>query len=482
MIEHTPPSVVADGPASDRKATGKPCIALMGEFSAGKTTLINFLIGSDVLPTKITATQVPPVWLSYGEDDEPFYVDSENRSYPVDLMDIQNLDVKNVRYIKVFAASAFLKSFDLIDTPGISDPNIPEFHRDTAINNANAILWCTHATQAWRESENSAWSTVPEPLQASSILVATRADKLDERNRERVKKRLQREAGGMFSTILMFSAIDALKAKSGEGPSDLMEQSGGAQLLKELWKIAGRIAPEEPAAPLTEKVDAPVAPVVRPVRVTNRPGRNRQRISADDAQSLRSQLLSAGGDDAPENDAMPEPVETEIPDLTGDEDSGTLLHLSPEGRADPLDDILEQAMESDAAPEEDIDAVAPPEIEDDMTTMEPLRVGRSQPDDEDTLSALKAILHEDPAEPDDTADEPVAEQDDLGAGDPAILPLELWGQVQQEYKIETVDDVTNAVSILLEVMQEHRICFSNCCQPRTDRNHVNEGFPVSLSG
>ncbi len=482
MIEHTPPSIAADGSPPDRKATGKPCIALMGEFSAGKTTLINFLIGADVLPTKITATQVPPVWLSYGEDDEPFYVDSEDRSYPIDLMDIQNLDVKNVRYIKVFAASAFLKSFDLIDTPGISDPNIPEFHRDTAINNADAILWCTHATQAWRESENSAWSTVPEPLQASSILVATRADKLDERNRERVKKRLQREAGGMFSTILMFSAIDALKAKSGEGPSDLMEQSGGAQLLKELWKIAGRFSPAEPATTQAEEIDAPVAAVVRPVRVTNRPGRNRQRISADDAQSLRSQLLSASQDDQPESDAVPEPVEAEMFDLPGDEDSGNPLDLSLDGYVDPLDDILEQTMASDAPPEEDVDVVTTPEIDDDITTIEISRVGRPQSDDDDTLSALKAILHEDPPEPDDVADEPVAEQDDLDAGDPAILPLELWGQVQREYRIETVDDVANAVSILLEVMQEHRICFSNCCQPRTDRNHVNEDFPVSLSG
>ncbi|MCX8508937.1 MAG: dynamin family protein, partial [Rhodobacteraceae bacterium] len=36
-------------------ASRKPCIALMGEFSAGKTTLINFLLGDDVLPTRVTA-------------------------------------------------------------------------------------------------------------------------------------------------------------------------------------------------------------------------------------------------------------------------------------------------------------------------------------------------------------------------------------------------------------------------------------------
>ena len=292
MIDENFRQTTSDETTPVQAANKKTCIALMGEFSAGKTTLINFLLGADVLPTKVTATQVPPVWLSYGEDDEPFYVDSENRSYPVNLMDIQNLDVENVRYIKVFSDSAFLKGFDLIDTPGISDPNIPDFHRDTAIKNANAIIWCTHATQAWRESENSAWLTVPDMLRSKSLLVATRADKLDKRNRERVKKRLHREAGNLFDAILMFSATDALRAKSDDAPVELMEESGGAQLMKALWNIAGQDGALSSASLDESDAEVPATPRIQPVRVVNRQGRGRQRISADEARSVRNQLLS----------------------------------------------------------------------------------------------------------------------------------------------------------------------------------------------
>ena len=52
-------------------ATGearKPQVALMGEFSAGKSTLLNMLLGQDPLPVRITATSVPPIWISFGEN------------------------------------------------------------------------------------------------------------------------------------------------------------------------------------------------------------------------------------------------------------------------------------------------------------------------------------------------------------------------------------------------------------------------------
>ena len=40
-------------------ARARPRIALMGEFSSGKSTLLNLLIGEALLPTKVTATELP---------------------------------------------------------------------------------------------------------------------------------------------------------------------------------------------------------------------------------------------------------------------------------------------------------------------------------------------------------------------------------------------------------------------------------------
>ena len=259
----------------------KPCVALMGEFSAGKTTLINFLLGEDVLPTQVTATHVPPVWISHGQG-EPFYIDSDNHQNPIDLTDIQSLDVASVRYIKVFSEAEILKNMDLIDTPGISDPNIPEFHKDTAIENADAVIWCTHATQAWRESERSTWVALPEALRAGSILLATRSDKLDERSREKVRRRLVREAGELFGNIVMFSATDALLAVQDEDLADLLESSGGNLLKQTLEAVAQSMS----SAPST--VESNVS-AIRPMRVRRISDESRGRTAVPDAVEMGEQ-------------------------------------------------------------------------------------------------------------------------------------------------------------------------------------------------
>ena len=43
----------------------KPRIAIMGEFSAGKSTLCNILLGQAPLPMRVTATRLPPVLMTY---------------------------------------------------------------------------------------------------------------------------------------------------------------------------------------------------------------------------------------------------------------------------------------------------------------------------------------------------------------------------------------------------------------------------------
>ena len=53
------------GPGASQ-AGQKPRVVLMGEFSAGKSTLSNILLEGAPLPMRVTATRLPPVHISYG--------------------------------------------------------------------------------------------------------------------------------------------------------------------------------------------------------------------------------------------------------------------------------------------------------------------------------------------------------------------------------------------------------------------------------
>lgn len=216
----------------------RPRVALMGEFSAGKSTLSNLLIGRAALPVNVTATQLPPVWMSYGT--EPSYkVGLDGQEQEVDDR-FSDVSVNDTRCVRVFLDSTFLKNCDLIDMPGISDPNMAAEVWQRVIGEADIVIWCSHATQAWRQSEAAVWDTMPPELYEKSLLLLTRMDRiLSDRDRARVVKRVQSETQGLFREVLPVSLIQALEAK---GDSEVWAASGADHLVKSLMTLTDEVA------------------------------------------------------------------------------------------------------------------------------------------------------------------------------------------------------------------------------------------------
>lgn len=209
----------------------KPRIALMGEFSAGKSTLSNLLLGARPLPEKVTATRLSPVWISNGTQD-PYRVDIDGSTDPVSLENLETIPVEETRAIRLFLEADILEVCDLIDFPGISDPNMSSDVWERMLPEVDAVIWCTHATQAWRQSESAVWDTMPEAVRNHSILLITRYDKLTtDRDRGRVMKRVERETKGQFSGIYPISLLQALQA--GED-YDLWDASGAGPFVQRL--------------------------------------------------------------------------------------------------------------------------------------------------------------------------------------------------------------------------------------------------------
>ena len=191
-----------------KEAARRARVVVLGEFSAGKSTLINLLTGGKKLRTQVTATQMPAVWMSYGLS-APYRVDLEGNEHPVDLSDLSSISTTDTAYIRVFMKTPVLELCDFIDTPGNSDPNIAAIAWERVAEIADVAVWLSPSTQAWRQSELAAWSDVPERVRERSILLLTRADKLtSDEDRAKVLKRIQREAGDQFSKIHMVSLLE----------------------------------------------------------------------------------------------------------------------------------------------------------------------------------------------------------------------------------------------------------------------------------
>ena len=216
----------------------RPRVALMGEFSAGKSTLSNLLIGRSALPVNVTATQLPPVWMSYG-DAAPYRVGLDGTEADV-APDFSDVSVRDTRCIRVFLPSKFLMNCDLIDMPGISDPNMDAEVWQRVIGEADIVIWCSHATQAWRQSEAAVWGTMPHELYEKSLLLLTRMDRiLSDRDRVRVVKRVQSETQGLFRKVIPASLIQAMEAN---GDPEAWASSGADELLNSLMALTDEVA------------------------------------------------------------------------------------------------------------------------------------------------------------------------------------------------------------------------------------------------
>ncbi len=229
------PPDAAEDPAADpgqargrTEAARRPRIALMGEFSAGKSTLANLLLGIDHLPVQVTATELPPIWLTHGTGPM-IRVDREGAESRLDPAELHRLPLSETSYVKMPLTVPFLARCDLIDMPGISDPNMPVAFWQDLLPQADAVLWCTHATQAWRQSEAAVWETVAKSVRDRSLLLVTRIDKVaSAQDRVRLLRRLGAETAECFARPPI--PVSLLRAKEGRDTPRDWQESGGADL------------------------------------------------------------------------------------------------------------------------------------------------------------------------------------------------------------------------------------------------------------
>ena len=201
-----------------------PRIALMGEFSAGKSTLLNMLLTSNPLPVRVTATSVPPVWITHGPEAAT-RVRSDGSEEPFDLDELGTIGLEDTQFIRLSMQSDALEICDLFDMPGISDPNMSNTIWQNAFEEVDSVIWCTHATQAWRQSEAATWDEIAEKTNGNNILVITQFDKIrTERDRARLLSRVKKETQHVFRDVFPLALIDAINAAD----EDSWQKSGAA--------------------------------------------------------------------------------------------------------------------------------------------------------------------------------------------------------------------------------------------------------------
>lgn len=184
-------------------------VAICGEMNVGKSSLANLLAGIDSLPTAcISNTRIPT--LIYYSDEPQVWAVAWNGGRER-LHGDSSVSRRSIARIDVGLPSRRLRAMQLLDLPGFADPDGGTCAADLAAHDVDAAIWCTMSTQAWKESERTAWSLFSPRLGARGILVATHRDLLhDPEHRRKLMARLHEEVGTSFTSIVLLATVEAL--------------------------------------------------------------------------------------------------------------------------------------------------------------------------------------------------------------------------------------------------------------------------------
>lgn len=204
-------------------------LALMGEFNSGKSTLANLMLGNALLPTlQLSNTRIPTL-IHYSPEPSITAALDGGGSRPLTPDAVET--PANTVYIQVGMPMPHLRACEIVDFPGFSDPWLSFGVLDIQRHMIDAAIWCTFSTQAWKESECTAWRLLPARIRAHSILAVTSKDLLTPEQAPKVMARLRKAAGGDFSRFALLSSLQGRKAlgSSGEIRDPALWRTSGAE-------------------------------------------------------------------------------------------------------------------------------------------------------------------------------------------------------------------------------------------------------------
>ena len=236
-----------------------PQIVVAGEFSAGKSSLINLLVGQHVLQPSIGLSQQPPVKLRYAPQQFVNAYHRDGQVYHNALIE-QATTNPDVLEVELYLPFNRFPGVEIQELPSPVAQTLPEPQRLAAAN-ADLFIWCTIGSQAWRLSEKDFVASLGRRPDQPTILAVMRDDLIrTDSDRAKISRRLETEARPFFNQIV-FTAASKRAIKTCAEDASAWEASGAGTIGHFIAQLPGAGAvPDQqafPDLPIPAQDDAP---------------------------------------------------------------------------------------------------------------------------------------------------------------------------------------------------------------------------------
>lgn len=228
-------------------------VAVVGEFKRGKSSVINALLGEDILPTFLNPWTAVKTEVQFSQDEEAIltFTNGEHRVIPFselqDWLTKKNENSNLIEQALVRYPSDFLMDTGVIlmDTPGLNDDGVLDERTFAAMWHIDMLLWVLSPDSPFSNSEAAYLKRMVIEANIHSVLfVINRIDFVEEEDRplllDTMRNRIHNVMAEVLSVeelkadgygnIVLFSARDALSARKKENPL-LLQNSGFFTLL-----------------------------------------------------------------------------------------------------------------------------------------------------------------------------------------------------------------------------------------------------------
>ncbi|MCD6585892.1 MAG: dynamin family protein, partial [Desulfobacteraceae bacterium] len=225
-------------------------IVLLGEFSAGKSSIINAIIGDEILPISYTPTTNLINEVYFGAENYVELKDQPSTRVPLSQAVIAELSSKydNDRLCTVVSRQDHsLDNFVLFDTPGTNDPSsLSEKIIFDLVGEVDIVLFVLNANQAFRQSEVELLADIVRKKDIGKFFfVLNHADNLDNPYQvkksfvENLAKLTGQNTAELKNSVFMLSAKNALAGKTASD-SGMVKASGISSLEKSIVNYINR--------------------------------------------------------------------------------------------------------------------------------------------------------------------------------------------------------------------------------------------------